>query len=144
MTLTFEDLLEIFPGYLIDYDNEEHYRGMAERRLVLNRCAACGYWIYPISPLCPKCWSEDVRGEQVSGRGFVYLFTLLRHGAPIPGVDFSTPHPIAGIELVEQVGLRYLAPIVNCANEDIYIGMPVELTWIERAGAPAPAFQPVR
>jgi len=144
VTLSFTDLMRIFPGYLIDYDNEAHYRGMAERRLVLNRCTECGYWIYPISPLCPKCWCDVLEPAEVSGRGVVHIFTLLRHGSPIPGVDFSTPHPIAGIELVEQAGLRYLAPIVNCPNDEIRLDMPVELTWIERAGAPAPAFQPVR
>ena len=32
--------------------------------------------------------------------------------------------------------------MVNCANEDIQIGMPVSLTWIDRQGHPVPAFQP--
>jgi uncharacterized protein len=140
--MTFAELLELFPGFLIDYDNEAHYRGMAQRRLLLDRCQACGTWIYPLNPTCPGCWSADVTAEEVSGLGHVHTFTFLRHGGPIPGVDFSTPHPIAGIELEEQPGLRYLAQIVNCELSDIHIGMPVRLTWIERAGRPAPAFEP--
>lgn len=141
--MTFAELLEFFPGFLIDYDNEAHYRGMAERRLLINRCQTCGRWIYPLNPTCPECWSHEVRAEEVSGRGFVHAFTKLRHGSPIPDVDFSEPHPIAGIEFEEQPGLRYLATIVNCSLDDIEIGMPVVLTWIERAGRPAPAFEPV-
>lgn len=140
--MSFDQLLEFFPGFLIDYDNEAHYRGMAGKRLLLNRCQDCGFWIYPINPCCPRCWSDDVVAEEISGSGFVHSFTLLHHGSPIPGVDFSTPHPIAGIELKEQGGLRYLAQVVNCDLADIHIDMPVELTWIERAGRPAPAFQP--
>lgn len=138
----FQDLLDRFPGYLIDYDNEQHYRGMLEHKLLLPRCDLCGHWIYPIAPMCPACWSTDTSFTQVSGKGRVYLFTLLYQGAPIPDVDFSTPHPIAGVELDEQPGLRYLAPIVNCELDQIQFDMPVELTWIERANMPAPAFQP--
>jgi uncharacterized OB-fold protein len=139
----FQDLLDRFPGYLIDYDNEPHYRAMLEKKLALPRCDECGRWIYPIAPMCPNCWSTSTTFTEVSGKGRVYLFTLLHQGAPIAGVDFAQgPHPIAGIELDEQPGLRYLAPVVNCPVEDIRCDMPVELVWIDRAGMPAPAFQP--
>jgi hypothetical protein len=140
--ITDQEVLERFPNVLIDRDNVAHYRGLLQKKLLVNRCQDCGYWIYPERPICPECWSFNVRAEEVSGKGTVYMFTLLHQGPPIPGVDFSTPHPIAGIELPEREGLRYLSTIVNCPNQDIKIGMPVELTWIERAGVPAAAFQP--
>jgi uncharacterized OB-fold protein len=142
--ITDEELLGRFPGLYIDRDTKDHYRGWLDRRLLLNRCQECGYWIYPITPMCPECWSDNVRPAQVSGKGTVFLFTLLHQGANTSGIDFSKPHAIAGIELVERTGLRYLATVVNCAEADIYIGMPVELTWIQRDGQLAPAFQPTK
>lgn len=142
--ITDEEVLTRFPNVLIDRDNIAHYRGLLQRKLLFNRCQKDGYWIYPHRPMCPECWSFDVKAEEVSGMGTVYMFTLLHQGAPIPGVDFSTPHLIAGIELPEREGLRYLATIVNVRNEDVKIGMPVRLTWIERNGVPEAAFEPAK
>ena len=51
-------------------------------------------------------------------------------------------YPLLVVELEEQVGLRATATMVDCAVEDIRIGMPVALTWIERDGHPIPAFRP--
>ena len=64
-------------------------------------------------------------------------------GPPGDGVDYSqAPHPVVTVELAEQVGLRFTTTMVGCAHEDIHIGMPVEITWIERNGCPYPAFRP--
>jgi hypothetical protein len=79
----------------------------------------------------------------VSGRGTVHLFIALRQGPPADGVDYAkAPHPVITVELEEQRGLRFTGTITGCALDDIRIGMPVELTWIERNGSPYPAFRP--
>jgi hypothetical protein len=68
---------------------------------------------------------------------------LLHQGPEAPGVDYRAgPHPVATVELVEQVGLRFTSTVIGAPVSAIHIGMPVELTWIERDGAPFPAFQP--
>ena len=66
-----------FADIHIHHDNIEHYRALAEGRLVINRCGDCGHWIYPHRPLCPECWSWNVTPREVSGLGRVSLFTLL-------------------------------------------------------------------
>ena len=91
---------------------------------------------------CPECWSSNVVPTEVSGKGTVYLLVVLHQGRPLAGTDYSAPVPVAGVELVEQKALRYVAPIVNCEPGDVRLEMPVELTWVDRDGAPAPAFQP--
>ena len=79
----------------------------------------------------------------MTGRGTVHLLMLLHQGPPAPGVDYSAgPHPVATVELVEQPALRLTSTVVDCATDEIAIGMPVELTWIERDGVPFPAFRP--
>ncbi len=45
------------------------------------------------------------------------------------------------VELEEQEGLRFTSTVVGSSNDDIVIGAPVELTWIERDGRPFPAFE---
>jgi uncharacterized OB-fold protein len=138
------ELLEAFPDVLIDHDNKEFYRGWIERRLLVNRCGDCGSWHHPPRPICPECWSRDVAPTEVTGRGTVHLLVKLHQGPPAPDVDYSKPHPVTTIELAEQAGLRITSTVVDCDPEEIRIGMPVELTWIERWGAPYPVFRPAQ
>lgn len=136
-------LFELYPDVQITHDNVEHYRALSERKLVVNRCQDCGYWIYPHRPLCPECWSWNVKSEQVSGFGTVFMFTLL-HQLRDPNSRIAEPVNVAAIELAEQKGLRYLARVVNCDVHEISHDMPVRLTWIEHEQLAWPAFEPIR
>jgi uncharacterized OB-fold protein len=140
---TDQQVLDSFPNDPVDHDNKEYYRARLQRRLVINRCADCGRWSQPPRGICPACWSDAVVATEVSGRGTVYLTLMLHQGPQVPGVDYSTPHPVVVVELEEQPGLRVTATMTGVANEDIRIGMPVELTWLDRGGEPTPAFRPV-
>lgn len=135
-------VFELYPDVQITHDNIEHYRALAEGRFVMNRCGYCGWWIYPHRPLCPECWSLNVKQEEPSGLGTVFMWTTLMQQRD-PASQSWEPMPVAAVELVEQKGLRYLARIVNCAPEAIAHDMPVRLTWIEIGNLEWPAFEPV-
>jgi hypothetical protein len=136
-----DELLSRFPDTRIDHDNKEFYRGWLDQKLLMNRCDRCGTWHHPPKPLCPRCWSFEVTPTEVSGTGEIYLLIGLYQGPSAPDVDYSTKYPVAVVQLVEQPGLRYASTVINVAAEDLRIGMPVGLTWIERYGAPFPVFQ---
>ena len=137
------EVLARYPTTAIDQDNKEFYKGWLGRRLLLNRCVACGHWHHPPAPLCPQCWSTEVVPTEVSGRGTVHLLIRLHQGPPAPGVDYTKgPYPVVSVELAEQAGLRFTSTVVNCPPEVLRIGLPVELAWIDRAGAPFPVFEP--
>lgn len=137
------ELVERFAHLPVERDTAEHYRGYLRRELLMNRCADCGRWHHPMRPMCPACWSWNVEPTAVSGRGTVHLFTLLHQGPPADGVDYSrAPHPVVTVQLDEHEGLRFTGTMVGCAPDAIRIGMRVELAWIERNGAPYPAFRP--
>jgi hypothetical protein len=143
VALTDAELVDRFPRVRVDHDNKAYYRGWLERRLLVNRCADCGTWHHPPKPICPRCWSTEVRPTEVGGRGTVYLLMHLHQGAPAPGVDYAAaPHPVATVELDEQEGLRITTTIVGCDAGDIEIGMRVTLDWIDRDGVPFPVFRP--
>jgi uncharacterized protein len=139
--ITDEELVACFPGRQLDHDNKAFYRAWLDRRLLINRCGGCGAWHHPPKPVCPRCWSTDVRPTPVTGRGTIFMFVLLHQGPPAEGVDYSTPYPVVTVELDEQEGLRLTSTVVAAANHEIRIGRRVELEWIERAGAPMPAFR---
>jgi hypothetical protein len=127
----------------VERDSADFYRGWLEQELRLNRCADCGRWHHPPRPMCPSCWSWNVVATPVAGRGTVHLLILLHQGPPAPGVDYASgPYPVATVELEEQQGLRYTSTIIDCPVDELAIGMPVELAWIDRHGAPFPVFRP--
>jgi uncharacterized OB-fold protein len=139
------ELVERLAHLPVERDTAEHYRGYLRRELVMNRCADCGRWHHPMRPMCPSCWSLNVVPTSMSGRGVVHLFIALHQGPAAEGVDYAAgPYPVVTVELREQEGLRFTATMVDCALDDITIGMPVQLTWLERSGAPYPAFRPSR
>jgi uncharacterized OB-fold protein len=139
---TDEEVFAAFPGVLIDHDNIAHYRGLLNGRLLINRCSACGFWIYPHRPLCPECLSWDVRPAEVSGQGTVFMFTLIYQERD-PAAQLREPIVAAAVELAEQKGLRYLARIVNCPSSEVRLDMPVRLAWMQRGGhVSMPAFEP--
>ena len=139
-----QGVLDRFPNTWIDRDNFAMFEGFLAKRLLINRCADCQQYFQPPWPSCPYCWSTNVQATEVSGKGFVFTFVILHTGAlvGVEGVDYMKGYPLLVVELEEQEALRITGPMVNCANEDIRIGMPVTLTWIERQGHPVPAFQP--
>ncbi|GAA2848656.1 hypothetical protein GCM10010472_01970 [Pseudonocardia halophobica] len=140
--ITDQQVADRLPDMWLDRDNVEFYRGLLQRRLLINRCADCGRWQQPPFPICPSCWSDDVRPTEVSGEGTIHSFTILRAGPPLPGVDYASGHPVVVVELAEQQGVRVTATTADVAHEELRVGMPVTLTWVDRGGEPVPAFRP--
>lgn len=137
-------LVERFPYAQIDHDSKHLFRGWLEKRLLINRCEDCQHFHHPPKPVCPRCWSNALTPTEVSGKGVIHLTMMLHQGPPAPDVDYTKgPHPVVTVELEEQEGLRFTSTIVDCALEDVRIGLAVELTWIDRFGAPFPVFQPL-
>lgn len=140
-TISDRELVERFAGHHLDHDSAPHFRGRLERRLLMNRCNACGEWHHPPRPVCPACWSSDVVATDVAGEGAIHLAIFLHQGPPAEGVDYSTPYPVVTVELDEQAGLRFTSTVVGAANEAITIGARVALDWIDRGGVPLPVFR---
>ena len=138
-----EELVLRFPHARIDHDNKDLYRGWLRRELRIHRCRECERWHHPPRPICPHCWSTKIVPTPVCGRGKIYLKMLLHQGPEVPEVDYREgPHPVITVELEEQTGLRFTSTMLECASDEIEIGMAVELVWTERHAAPFPAFRP--
>jgi uncharacterized OB-fold protein len=140
-TIDDEALVGLFHAYSLDHDNKTVFRGRLDHELLIMRCRACGIWHEPPRPICPACWSKDVVATPVSGRGTIFMTIFLHQGPPAPGVDYSTPYPVVTVELEEQPGLRFTSTVVGAANDDIMIGAPVTLDWLDRDGVPVPVFR---
>src|ERR1700677_397772 len=82
--------------------------------------------LHPPRPLCPRCLTDRIAFEPVSGRGTVYSYTVNRY--PWTGKT-QDPYLVAEIDLVEQPGLRLLSNIIDCSVEQVRIGMSVSVTF---------------
>ena len=109
-----------------DEASRPFYEGAREHRLMLQRCSACGTWHWPVISRCPACLSTDVSWAQASGKGTLYTFALM-HQILHPGFASEVPYNVAEIDLEE--GVRMSSNIIGCSNDDLRIGMPLEVTF---------------
>ena len=119
-------------------DSQFFWDGAKERRLLIQRCAACGALRHPSRPMCPNCHSLDWDTLESSGRGTVYSFVMPRH----PHFPFfDDDYIVALIELEE--GTRLVSNLVDVAPDDARIGMPVTVRFDEfEGGVVLPVFTP--
>jgi uncharacterized OB-fold protein len=109
-----------------DEASKPFFDGARQRRLMVQRCSACGTMMWPVKPACINCLSPDVEWVQVSGKATLYSFVLM-HQVYHPAFATEVPYNIAEVDLVE--GLRIISNIVGCSNAELTIGMELEVTF---------------
>ena len=118
----------------------EFWRSGADGALRISRCQACRLWIHPHADACRRCHSRDVKPEAVSGKGTVETWTINRQ--PWWGALKYHPFAVAIVTLEEQAGLNLTTNIVNCAFDDIHIGMKVRVVFEQIEDVWLPLFEP--
>jgi uncharacterized OB-fold protein len=106
--------------------------------LWIARNSRTGQWFHPPPPEDPVT-REELTPAPVSGQGTVFTFTV-SHQAFLPGM--AVPYVLAIVELAEQTGLQLTTRIVNCAPDDVRIGMPVSVVFEDHDGVRLPVFEP--
>ncbi len=114
------------PVPAITQDTRFFWDGIAQRKLLIQRCKSCGRYQHPPGPMCPKCHSMAWEAVPACGRGKLYSFVVFHHP---PVEPFVYPNPIALIELEE--GTRVVSNLVGIAREEIRIGMPLRACFRE-------------
>ena len=114
-----------------------------EGRLAIQRCASCRRWNHAPGLLCPNCGSRDMGFENVSGKGSLFSWTIIKE-APAPGFRDLVPLIVGIVELDEQKHLLLPANILGLAPEDLKLGMKLEVEFEQITGDCAlPQFRPV-
>jgi uncharacterized OB-fold protein len=106
--------------------NAPYWDGLRNREVKLPRCNDCHKLWYPPAPFCPECWSRSFTWEKLSGYGKVNSWVVF-HQAYFSSVKDEIPYNVAEVELDE--GPRLLTNLVGIENDDIEIGMPVEVVF---------------
>lgn len=106
--------------------HEPFWDALREHRVELQRCDDCGAFRFIPSELCSACASPGATWTPIEGTGEVYTYTVV-HRAPTPAYQADTPYVIAHVTLDE--GPRMISTVVDCAPDDVRIGMRVEVAF---------------
>jgi hypothetical protein len=116
--------------------------GVNAHKLMILRCRPCGHHVHYPRPICNRCQSTDLAPTEVSGRATLYSYTVAVQAFHPYFVD-KVPYVLAVVELAEEPGLRLTTNIVDCAEADLQVGMPVVVVFREVApGMTLPLFRP--
>ena len=103
-----------------------HWEGCRSGELRVQRCRACGAYVFVPAPVCTSCFAGDLEWVASSGCGTVYSYTVV-HRPQRP--EFEVPYAVAIVELDE--GWHMLTNLVDCDFDAIEVGMPVEVSFRE-------------
>ena len=118
-----------------------YWQAAMSGELRIQRCNDCQRYRHPPAALCSACGSAGYEWARISGRGEIYSF-IIDHRLMVPG--FDEPYAVIQVVPVEAQSdvVRITANLRDCQLEDIYIGMPVDVLFEERAGVVLPQFRP--
>jgi uncharacterized OB-fold protein len=119
---------------------EPFWQYCAQRQLAVPECSNCALRRMPPTPFCPRCRGQTLRWIEVSGRGDIYAFTVVRR-AIMPAMDAHIPYVPAVIALREYPELRLVSAVIDSDISALRTGAPVNVVWHEdAAGQTLPFF----
>src|SRR5215211_3389341 len=124
-----------------DAASQPFFDGALRDELMLQRCARCGTWMWPVRVRCISCFSDNLAWTASSGRGTLYSYTLV-HQVFHPGFATEIPYNVAQVDLDE--GVRIITSIVDLPDDALRIGIPLAVTFERITDEVAlPRFRPV-
>jgi len=99
-----------FPTPRPDAVTQPFWDGVAEGRLLVQRCARCAKWIWQPRPVCSGCQAVAPDWAEVSGDGRILSWTVLRPPT-LPAFAEFVPFVLLLVELDE--GVRMVGYLVD-------------------------------
>ncbi len=87
------------------------------------RCAVCGIVVFGPATFCQSCSSPELEEVELAPDGVLYSYTIVR--VPPPGWPGPVPYVLGEVELPE--GPHVLAEVIECAHDDLRVGMKMTL-----------------
>ncbi|MBF6559855.1 MAG: OB-fold domain-containing protein [Candidatus Binataceae bacterium] len=128
------------PTPVADDLSRPFWDGAKAGRLVIQRCASCGYYNHPPRPFCDACLGRELSFAPVSGRGRIHTFTVM-HQRDVVGYEDEAPFANIVVELAEQPMLLMVANVPAADRASVQIGASVEVYFEDRGDAVIPQFR---
>jgi len=125
-------------------DTAEFWAACRRHEMVVQRCAECGTFRHTPMPICYKCRSFQYEWAPVSGKGVVFSYTII-HNMVHPALRGHDPFNVVVVELPDAGNVRMVGNVLDCPNDQMYVGMPVEVTWDDvNENVTLPLWRPAR
>ncbi|HEX2227405.1 MAG TPA: Zn-ribbon domain-containing OB-fold protein [Candidatus Binatia bacterium] len=113
-------------------------------KLMMQKCQNCGTWVFCPRPVCGECASDKLEWVEVSQKGKIFAFTIIREvvGTALAGFAPDIPYVTAWVDLED--GPRICSNVIGSPIDQIKIDMPVEVVFEDAgAGVTLPKFRPL-
>lgn len=121
--------------------SQPHWDGLAQHRLLLQRCTGCGLVRHYPRPMCDACHSMECDWVEAAGSARVHSWTVAHH-AFHPAFKPELPYVLVTADLPE--GVRLLARLEGDEAAALRIGQPLRIGFRDVApGVTLPVFVPV-
>src|SRR5262245_5258411 len=93
--------------------NQPFWDGAKAGKLMMQKCQNCGTWVFCPRPVCGDCASDKLEWIQVSGKGKVFSFTVIREvvGQALRGFAPDIPYVTAWVDLDEGRASAATSPV---------------------------------
>lgn len=100
------------------------WNGLAQERLLIQRCGRCGSWQWGPEWICHNCLSFDLGWDEVAPRGQIYSWERNWHPSHDALRD-QGPYLVVLVELPEAAGIRLIGNLLGDPLQTVAIGSPV-------------------
>jgi uncharacterized OB-fold protein len=116
--------------HMVSPEETRYLRGLAEGRLLGQRCPACGKVYIPPRAACPTDGVPTTDEVELPGKGTVTTFCVVN--VPFAGQRVKPPYVAAQV-LIDGADIPMQHLILGCPADEVRMGMRVEPVWKPRA-----------
>ncbi len=115
------DVKQKIPVPVINEETKDFWDATAEGKLLIKKCLDCGEFHYYPRSICPFCMSDNTQWYESDGKGTLYTYSVFR--------AIEIPYCIAYVTLDE--GVSMMTKIIDVDFDDIQIGMPLKVSFVD-------------
>ena len=120
--------------------NAPFLEGLRRHEFLVPKCRDCGDYHWVPYPACRTCLSDALNWTPVSGNAHLYSYTGVHRGLGVFAEE--APYVVAMGELVEQPRpCIVIAQLVGTPWQDIHIGQPLQIGFVDVPGANATSYR---
>lgn len=113
-------------------DNQPYWDAADQHELALQKCATCSSFIHPPGPACPTCGSPETEWQSFGSDISATVYSYVVSNRPfLPGFQHDLPTVITVASLDAAPEVKLMANIIHCDSENVQIGMPLRMTWVD-------------
>jgi uncharacterized OB-fold protein len=110
-------------------EESRYLRGLAQGKLLGQRCPACNKVYIPPRGACPTDGVPTEEEVELPDRGIVTTFCIVN--VPFLGQRIKPPY-VAAYILLDGADIAFLHLVLGCAADEVRMGMRVEAAWKPR------------